>query len=223
MTPLPVSNLRSNIATWAVPLCRIPAVAGVMGYWPNEAFDKAFRGQCLQTTYFDTSSGLLRKARLRGNRYLTLRLRRYAPSRGAGGAYPDGVYAVSAKTEDVKQRFEIAHSTASQLLTSDIGLRTPDIFANILSPELLARLLEIIGDDALVPVVTVCASRYAVEDDTQRLTLDVDVRTDTGKVMPYSVLEFKSTDKCDDIPEIITSLMLRPIHMSKYLWATSER
>ena len=61
--------------------------------------------------------------------------------------------------------------------------------------------------------------RYAVEDEQDRVTLDTQVRTDTGKTLPRAVLEFKST-RPDKPPDALTALHLRPIKLSKFLWAT---
>ena len=69
------------------------------------------------------------------------------------------------------------------------------------------------------PVACVQCHCYAVEDDQDRLTLDTQVRTDTGKMLPHAVLEFKST-KPDKPPDALTALHLRPIKLSKFLWAT---
>jgi hypothetical protein len=50
--PLPAENLRTNLATWAVPIDALPAVANVLhDFLPNEPFDSNFRGQHLETTY----------------------------------------------------------------------------------------------------------------------------------------------------------------------------
>jgi hypothetical protein len=69
----------------------------------------------------------------------------------------------------------------------------------------------------------VCCRRYAVEDKQDRLTLDVDVATDTGKALPTGVLEFKSTVAAAGPPPALSSLGLRPIKLSKFLWATQWR
>jgi hypothetical protein len=66
------------------------------------------------------------------------------------------------------------------------------------------------------PVVCVQCRRYAVENAQDRLTLDCDIRIDTGKALPHAVLEFKSTAP-DDPPEPLAAL--RPIKLSKFLWA----
>src|SRR5262249_38396798 len=69
-------DLRHNRATWAVSDGLLPAVArALVVALPAEPFDPNFRGQRLETTYFDTPGFALRKARHRGKRYLTLRLR----------------------------------------------------------------------------------------------------------------------------------------------------
>src|SRR5207249_89685 len=103
MQPLP--TLRSNLCTWAVVARDVPAIVAVMlDCLPREVYDPGFGGQYLQTTYFDTKNFDLRKARQKGAKYLTLRLRRYNPTSGVAGDYPDGLYVLSAKTETEKFR-----------------------------------------------------------------------------------------------------------------------
>ena len=174
---------------------------------PNEPFDPSFRGQALETTYFDTAAYALRKARLSKSRYLTLRIRCYKSPDG------DYSYALSAKTESEKWRTELTSGRAELLLS---GSATP---AADLPAHLQARLTEL-GADELVPVVTVCCHRYAVEDDQDRLTLDCCVHTDRGKQLGYGVLEYKSTDPDATPPGRVTRLGLRPLKLSKFLWAT---
>jgi hypothetical protein len=210
--PLPLTSLRFNLATRAVPVGRLPAVAGaLLDALPREAFDPAFQGQALATTYFDTAEFDLRKARARGAKYLTLRLRCY----GTGDDRPE-VYALSAKTEDSKWRVEVEPEAAHFLLT------TPADLVPFLPGDLAARLLELAGGRPLLPVVTVRCRRYAVEDDRDRLTLDADVTTDTGKCLPYGVLEFKSTARRAAPPGLLASPQLRPLKISKFLWATGN-
>jgi hypothetical protein len=204
--------MRQNLQTWSVPACQLPAVAHVLhDVLPNELYDPHFLGQRLATTYFDTQCFALRKARRRKDRYLTLRVRCYEG--------PDGseLYALSAKTEQDKWRQEIEPELARLLLevNEDIG--------GLLPANLLARLQELAGNDPLVPVVTVCCRRYAVEDDEDRFTLDVDVSTDTGKALPFAVLELKSTDPAARPPASLALLSLRLIKLSKFLWATDWR
>jgi hypothetical protein len=211
MPPLPAAELRQNLATWAVPLARLPATAAaLLNALPAEAFDPDFRGQRLDTTYFDTPGFVLRKARQRRKRYLTLRLRRYRPD----GAAP--TFALSAKTEDTKIRSEIDTATAARWLS---GVTT-DEAGRFLPPDLFARLLDLAGDEPLAPVTCVRAWRYAVEDDEDRLTLDADVNTDADKRLPFAVLEFKSNRPDAAIPETIARLALKPLKISKFLWAT---
>ena len=71
-----------------------------------------------------------------------------------------------------------------------------------------------------MPVVTVCCRRYAVEDADRRLTLDCDVKTDLGESLPAAVLEFKAFDKEEPPPGRLARLPMRPIKLSKFLWAT---
>jgi hypothetical protein len=70
------------------------------------------------------------------------------------------------------------------------------------------------------PVAWVQCHRYAVEDDQdRRLTLDTQVRTDPGKTLSHAVLECKSSHP-DKPPDALAALHLRPITLSKFLWAT---
>jgi hypothetical protein len=208
---LPLTNPRSNVATRAVATCQLPAVAVAMrDALPLEPFDPGFRGQDLATTYFDTADFDLLKARRKGEKYLTLRVRCYS---SAGGE----TYALSAKTESEKWRREISAESAEYLLR---GVYSASALDDLLPANLLARLQELAGDKPLTPIVTVCGRRYAVEDDRDRLTLDVDVSTDTGKSLPFGVLEFKSTEADANLAGGITALGLRPLKISKVLWAT---
>ncbi len=47
------------------------------------------------------------------------------------------------------------------------------------------------------------------------------VETDTGKCLPHGVLEFKSLAQGAEPPASLELLGLRPIKLSKYLWATT--
>lgn len=210
MNPLPAQDLRSNLGTWAVPPTLTPAVARVLlDTLPREPYDPEFRGQELETTYFDTRDFALRKARRHGDKYLTLRLRCYQPG---------DLYAISAKTEDRKIRLEIERWRAEAILSGAV-----ELLVELLPVDLVARLLDLVGDATLVPVATVSTRRYAVEDKTDRLTLDVEVRTDTGKVLHADVLEFKSTRAAAAPPAGLMGLPLRPVKISKFLWATLWR
>jgi hypothetical protein len=210
MNSLPAQDLRSNLGTWAVPPALTPAVARVLlDALPREEYDPEFRGQELETTYFDTHGFALRKARRRGGRYLTLRLRCYQTG---------DVYAVSAKTENCKFRLEIQHWQAEAILGG-----ATELLVEMLPVDLVARLMALTDGESLVPTVTVLARRYSVENDTDRLTLDVDVRTDTGKALSAGVLEFKSVRQAADPPAGLAGLNLRPVKISKFLWATLWR
>jgi hypothetical protein len=231
---LPAQNLRSNIATWSVATARLPAVAHfLLDVLPSEDFDPDFRGQRIETTYFDTRAFTLRKIRLNKDRYLTLRIRCYQPPGGGrGGVTPPLLYAVSAKTESQKFRKELPSPDAERYLepgasgrgevTSPPGGRgevTSPLLAE-LPADLQARALELLGDNPLVAVVKVCCRRCAVEDETDRYTLDVAVETDRGKCLPANVLEYKSTDARSSPPGRLLALGLRPVKLSKFLWAT---
>jgi hypothetical protein len=212
MPPLPAAPLRTNLGTWAVPDADLPAVAAVLiDALPTEPFDPAFRGQELETTYFDTPDFALRKARRRGDTYLTLRVRCYR--QGAGRE----AYALSAKTEKEKWRTEVAPETADLLLESPSALVT---LLALLPADLAARLLDLAGEQEVRPVACVGARRYAVEGPQDRLTLDVGVGTDSGKELPFHVLELKSADAGSAPPGRLPALALRPIKLSKFLWAT---
>jgi hypothetical protein len=171
-----------------------------------ERYDPDFRGQALATTYFDTRDFTLAKARRRKDRYVTLRLRCYDPAH---------VYAFSVKTESQKFRQVIDPDEAEGYLAEGVPTHS---WPNLLPADLVARLYELVEFDRLEPVVTLRARRYAVEDEVDRLTLDVDVRSDTGKVYPSSVMEYKST-----LANAVSPLryQLRPIKLSKFLWGVS--
>jgi hypothetical protein len=211
--PLPATDLRSNVGTWAVRSCQLPALTRQMlDVLSPERFDPHFFGQYLETTYFDTKSFKLRKARVKGTKYVTIRIRCYA--RGAYATPLAGAYAISAKTESQKFRQEIDSDYADSLLQSGI---VPSALVGIMAPDLIARIADLSEGENLDPVVTLCFRRYAVEDNQHRLTLDTDIESDTGRSYPSHVLEQKSTNQ-ESSPLII--LPLRPIKLSKFLWAT---
>jgi hypothetical protein len=210
MDPLPAPDLRSNVATWAVPGRRVPAVGCLLPQLlPAEAFDPSFLGQHLRTAYFDTQGLALRRARRRPGQYLTLRLRCYQAEGRAEG------YALSAKTEAAKWRAELDADTAAAVLANPAPL-----LPGLLPADLLARLQGLAGDEPLAVAAVVRCTRYAVESETDRLTLDVDVTTDAGKSLPFGVLEFKCTDLTAPPPGGLQGMGLRPLKLSKFLWAT---
>ena len=134
-------------------------------------------------------------------------------------------------TEPARTGFDLAAAAVmflavcwmSPKLASAILGGATQLLVELLPGDLVARLLDLAGDQALMPVATVCTRRYAVEDKTDRLTLDVDVRTDTGKSLYADVLEFKSTQPDAEPPQPLAVLGLRPIKLSKFLWATLWR
>lgn len=160
----------------------------------------------METSYLDTRGFLLRKARAKGDKYLTLRIRCYQPS---------GMYALSAKTEFGKYRLTLESNVAEEILANGFQQQ----FWNQLPSDLIARLMDLAGEDVPVPVVAVCFKRYAVENDTDRLTLDIHISTDTGKQLPFNVLEYKTTAKDGEASNWPTQA-LRPIKLSKFLWST---
>jgi hypothetical protein len=200
-----------NRGTRSPPNHTLPALGAILrNNWNTEQFDKEFLGQFLETYYLDTDKLQLRKARKQGDRYLTLRVRCYSPAKRI---FPtDGAYALSAKTEEEKFRLPIAEDVAYRILDSDI-----DTLAPLLPPELLARFLELTDASPVRTATKLMCRRYAVEDDQDRLTLDRQVRTAAGKRMDFNVLEFKSI-KPKPMP--LPNLMLSPIKLSKFLWAT---
>jgi hypothetical protein len=217
---LPASTLRSNVNTWSVPTWAIPAVAcQMLDALPPEAFDPNFQGQGNQTTYFDTAGERLRRARVPKKEYVTLRLRSYGASTAAGGLGPKPAFALSAKTQDAKARIDVSPAVAAALLAGPDN----DLLAQLLPPALFSRLLTLTAGEPLGPVVTVQGTRYAVEDDNLRLTLDTSITTDTGKALPFHVLEFKAARGQPAAPGRLPTPGLRPLKLSKFLWSTDWR
>lgn len=211
---LPATDLRWNIATWAVPTCLLPAVGAAMGGIDGlsyEVYDPQFLGQQLETYYFDTRNFDLRKARAKGDRYLTLRLREYGGDR----------YAISVKTEDSKFRSEVDNDVGEALAEGGPSIR--GTFESLLPAVALARLQELTGDDPLFVTACIRTRRYAVEEGQgqgRRITLDTEIITDTGLCLPESIVEFKSTSNDDTIPVQLQRLNLHPCKLSKFLWST---
>jgi hypothetical protein len=208
MNPLPAQDLRTNLATWSVLPEFVPAVARrMLNLLPAEQYDPVFAGQQLVTTYFDTYGRALRAARKRGDRYLTLRVRHYQPG---------DTFALSVKTEMGKFRVEVSPWRAKKII--EYGF---DAFHfELLPPHLVARIYEHSDGELLQAVVDVHFRRYAVEDADNRLTLDIGIETDTGKCFPCEVLEHKATDPDASPYAVLAALGLRPIKLSKFLWAT---
>ncbi len=210
MPPLPAADLRQNVLTLAVPTDRLPAVARCMTQLlPAEDFDPHFQGQKLETTYFDTESFRLRKRRLKKKNYLALRIRCYGDS---------DTYALSLKSEQGKFRIAIESELAELYIQHGFQ---PEDLSNLLPADLLARLIDLTGGQALCPVVTVCFTRYAVENAIDRLTLDTTITTNTGKVFPANVLEDKTIAVPAKPLKELRGLGLPTIKLSKFLWATS--
>jgi hypothetical protein len=220
--PLPATNIRNNIATWSLADSVLPAVVNVMlDTLAPESFDPTFQGQWHQTTYFDTPGQLLRMARKPKKNYATLRLRSYAPSSAVGGLYPNCVFAFSIKTEDQKERIDIAPAVAESFLSgAPIEM---DLLAQILPPDLYAKVLGLIDDQPLYPVVTVFCTGYATEDDNLRFTLDTCTTTNTGKKLPFNVLEFKAIQGTPAPPASLPIARMNPLKLSKFLWSTDWR
>lgn len=147
------------------------------------------------------------KARKEGEQYLTLRIREY----------PAQVFYLSAKTESQKFRTAISSAEVAQHYLSE-GLAQGDL-EMLLPADLLARAYGLTKTAArLVPVVSVGCRRYAVENDDDRLTLDVHIVTDRGKTLAQSVLEHKQTREQTSSPHP-EALGLRPVKLSKFLWS----
>ena len=49
-----------------------------------------------------------------------------------------------------------------------------------------------------------------------------EVEADNGRCLHYGVLEFKSSDRSADVPSSVEALPLRPVKLSKFLWATKS-
>jgi hypothetical protein len=71
-----------------------------------------------------------------------------------------------------------------------------------------------------VTSVEIHATRYAVEDSTERLTLDTGVCTTKGDRLPFAVLEYKSVAGGQALPQTIVALDLIQLKFSKLLWGT---
>jgi hypothetical protein len=214
MAGIPALWDRVNLGKWAVPACHTPAATAAMLSTPSltyDPYDRQFRGQVQRTTYFDTPAFDLRQARKDGQRYCVLRIRCYE---GADGEF----YVLSAKTEDAKYRVEIEEDHAEQVLAGAADIL--NMVQEHLPGNVLARLGALVEGQPLRPVVCVSYRRYAVEDETNRLTLDVEVEADNGRCLHYGVLEFKSADRQADVPFSLEALPLRPVKFSKFLWAT---
>jgi hypothetical protein len=220
MNDLPATDMRRNVLTLAISPCELPAVAYRMTQLlPAEQYDRTFKGQHLETTYFDTAAFDLRAARLK-KKYLTLRIRCYR-ARQSGTAYrPEDsyTYALSAKTQDQKYRRELPSADAEYYLTNGIQ---PDELGKVLPGDLLARAIDLLDGEPLLPIVRIDFTRYAVESETDRLTLDTEIKTNTGKVFPTNILEAKTTDGgAKSLPEI-EALPYPRVKLSKFLWATA--
>lgn len=197
---LPTEDMRRNVGTWAVPGWQLPAVTRrMLDALPAEPFDPHFFGQKLRTTYLDTADLDLRRARKRGIRYLTLRVR----------SYPGEIYALSAKTALGKFRVELNRIDGLICLAGGV--------IDYLPGDLAAQLLAMIDDQPLIPAVEVCFHRYAVENETDRLTLDAHVVASTGRRYPACVLEQKST--VGNSAPLIRAIPLARIKLSKFLWS----
>jgi hypothetical protein len=210
MQTLPATDLRRNVLTLAVATEHLPAAAACMrALLPPEEYDPEFRGQVLETTYFDTRRFPLRKARARKKKYLTLRIRCYGANEQ---------YALSTKTEEAKFRTPLPSKTAEAYVAR--GFPAEEL-VSLLPADVLARLIDLADGAPLVPIVTLTARRYAVENDVDRLTLDTNIVTNTGKVFPAGVLEHKTTAPAAAPAAEILQLALPPVKLSKFLWATS--
>jgi hypothetical protein len=89
---------------------------------------------------------------------------------------------------------------------------------------IIARLEDLTQDEPLAIAVELKCARYARESKEDRLTLDVGVHTDIGKCLPYSVLEWKSSDAESAAPPgrlamLVQANKLRPIKLSKFKWS----
>src|SRR5262249_19567770 len=102
------------------------------------------------------------------------------------------------------------------------GMADPAVDLDFLPGDLLARLLELCDGQSLVQAVEVKFTRFAVEDTVNRLTLDIDIRTNTGKMFPVNgILENKTTRPDREPMKEIMALGYAPVRLSKFLWATT--
>jgi inorganic triphosphatase YgiF len=204
---------RVNLGKWAVPMAQLPMVAAGMLATPSlvfDPYDRQFRGQQQRTTYFDTPSLDLLKNRQDSDQYLTLRVRCYEGQDGE-------TYVLSVKTENLKWRQEIEESLADSLITatSDIA----PLVIDLIPSEALTRLITLTSGQPLRPVLCIEYRRYAIEDSESRLTLDVGICADNGKHLHCGILEWKSVNEDADLPTNLQAMPLRPIKLSKFLWA----
>ena len=117
-----------------------------------------------------------------------------------------------------KFRTELSPTIAEATLTNPAALHA--LLQTTPPPDHMARLLALADDALLAPVVTVCATRFAVENETNRFTLDLDVSTDMKKTLAVGVLESKTTAPSSLVLDWPGLLGLRTIKLSKFMWAT---
>lgn len=201
--------IRPTGGKYAVPTEQLPWVAKLMLNVPGlslEKYDPLFQGQVLHTYYLDTPEFDLRKARAEKEIYITLRVRCYHSFLGKD-------YALDAKTDKGKWKGVLSEEQAQGLIDNTL------VVQGLLPGDLQAKLLSI-TQESLLPVVKIHSKRYAVENEVDRITLDTNVYSDTGKILPCSVLEWKSMGG-DPAPLAVKNAGLRPMKMSKYLWSTN--
>jgi hypothetical protein len=129
---------------------------------------------------------------------------------------------IVALTKNIDQVITAAVQQMALAQTKNRKNAVPEIFGLGGEGDPNKNFMEIAGNKPLVPVVTVYTRRYAIEDNEDRFTLDVDVQTDLGKSLPFSVLEFKSNEFNPALSALL-AIGLKPIRISKFLWATERR
>src|SRR5438105_638938 len=207
---MPATDLRKLVLTLAVLPGQLPRIgAGMRCLLPAEEYDPEFQGQQIVTTYFDTADFSLRRIRKTEQQYLVIRIR----------CYGSKVYALSVKTESGKYRVQMVADLAESLIGE--GINGPADLT-YLPGDFLARYLDLVDEEPLLPVIRVSMLRYAVESTTDRLTLDTGIETSAGKCYPSSVLEVKSVQRPYQAPFEVRQWGLSPLKISKFLWATSR-
>jgi hypothetical protein len=124
---------------------------------------------------------------------------------------------IAALTKNIDQVIIAAVQQMARAQTKSRKNAVPEIFGPGGEGDPNKNFLEIAGNKPLVPVVTVYTRRYAIEENEDRFTLDVDVQTDLGKSLPFSVLEFK-TNEFKPAAAALVAIGLKPIKISKVLW-----
>lgn len=194
-----------TVAKYRVAACCVPALAGIMlEHLDADEYDPTFRGQVIESTYFDTPTAALLNAKQAHVSYVVLRLR----------SYPDGSHFLEAKSGSAKYRAPLTEDQAAGLTG---GIDPLPLVAELL-PDVAEQLATLVTGQALAPCSTVTYRRYARETGGTRMTLDTVIRTAGGKAYPDAVLEIKREGPGPQVPDL-SGLMVTPIDLSKFVWS----